>query len=369
MVQALSPQRPNNPAPAREAPKDPPPARAEAPVVSTSAAPKPTTATSTEARDRHAADPRAAHLQHNLQRQGEHGPGEVATHLAHGAHKAHLAAEGAEAISHSVHHATEYAKHYAAAKALAGGHSQMAYDLRKMQQGLTKLENAAKNGGGPQAAAKLAEAKKAYDGAKAAYDAERPAVAAANAFLKEHALAGEAAKHGKTLKIGEAAARFEHALASSRIGKGLLTTGRIVANPAMVRGLQVFGGLVEGFAGYVDSNNKTTGGKLANGALAGGGGALVMANPWVAGADMLAPEGYKLSEVYRGGAGAVSSIAEGMITGDTRGMDEFHGRSKRGDYGVVMKQASEAGDYWAQHGIGGGLALGWENLKWWVSGK
>lgn len=191
---------------------------------------------------------------------------------------------------------------------------------------------------------------------------------AANELLKTNSTLKNTSKGARNIKLGQAVLKFETALQGSRIGRGLMTTGRVLSSPTMVKGLMVVGAGVEAYAGFIDSTAKTTGGKTLNGALAGGGGALVMANPVVAAADLIAPKGYKLSEVYRGGAGAVSSIAEGMVTGDTRAMDDFHTRSKKGDYGVVMREASEAGDYWAKEGIGGGLAKGWDALKWSIFG-
>src|SRR5262245_37179700 len=80
---------------------------------------------------------------------------------------------------------------------------------------------------------------------------------------------------------------------------------------------------------------------LVNAGSGGGGGFLVVAaNPYVAVADTIAPEGYKMSEVLRGTAAAVSSIIEGTATDDTRAAESFHERSKAGHYGVVMKLAS-----------------------------
>jgi hypothetical protein len=110
--------------------------------------------------------------------------------------------------------------------------------------------------------------------------------------------------------------------------------------------------------------------------LGAGAGALTMANPVVAIADWLAPNGYKLSEVYHGGAGAVTAIAEGLLTYDTRAMDEFHKRSMQGHYGKVMQAASEAGVYWAEEGITGGLSKFFHEaslseffhaVNWWVN--
>ena len=118
----------------------------------------------------------------------------------------------------------------------------------------------------------------------------------------------------------------------------------------------IVGAALEGIAGWIDSNAETTGGRAANAALAAGGGALVMANPLVAGADVLLPKGFKVSEVYQGTAGALTAIGEGIAVGDEAAMAKFHERSKAGDYGQLMQAASEAGDFWAQKGLLGGLS-------------
>lgn len=115
-------------------------------------------------------------------------------------------------------------------------------------------------------------------------------------------------------RVGQAAASFTAVLSGSRVGGVLLTAGRIAASKAFVRGLVVVGAELERIAAYEESTAQTQAGKVANAALGAGGGALTMANPYVAVADLVAPRGYKLSEVYRGGAGALSSIGEAMVT-------------------------------------------------------
>jgi hypothetical protein len=135
----------------------------------------------------------------------------------------------------------------------------------------------------------------------------------------------------------------------------LLSIARKLSNPWISRSLIGIGALLEGVNAYQTSKNQTQAGKVADAALSAGGGALVVANPVVAIADVFAPKGYKPSEVYRGGAGAVTAIGEGVVTGDTRAMEGFHEASKRGEYGKVMQASSEAGDYWAEKGVVGGL--------------
>ena len=45
-------------------------------------------------------------------------------------------------------------------------------------------------------------------------------------------------------------------------------------------------------------------------------------------------------------------------------MAKFHSRSKNGDYGVLLKASSEAGDYWNDNGVKGGLSKIRDSLKW-----
>jgi hypothetical protein len=292
-----------------------------------------------------------------------------AAHWTHLAHEAHLSAEAAEAILHTMHHAGEYVKHLEAAAKLQRAHSQMAYDLRRMANGLQKLRNVARQGGnvGAKAAARLVDAERAYVEAKAAFEQEKIAARAANTLIGEFRTAQSGAKMMAKLRAGQLAVKFEEALQTSRIGSGLMKFGKIVASKAFVRGLVVVGSALEAVSSYADSTAQTTGGKVANAALGAGSSALLMSVPLVAGADVLTPEGYKLSEIYHGGAGAITAIGEGMLTSDTRAMDEFHKRSMAGHYGKVMQAASEAGEYWADKGFVGGMREFADAVNWWVS--
>ncbi len=288
-----------------------------------------------------------------------------ATHLVHYAHQAHLAAEASEFIAHAAH----VQSHVGAARKLLKAHSQMAYDLARMHRRIFALQNAATKGGdaGLQAAAVLGRASRAYDSAYLAFEKERPAVNAARVFLEESKVARAGLRGAAAVKLGQTAVKFETALRESTIGAKLLTVGKITASKTFVRSLVVVGAAMEGIASYADSTADTTTGKVANAALGAGAGALVMANPLVAGADAIAPEGYKLSEVYHGGAAAVTAIGEGVLKNDSRAMDNFHKRSMEGGYGKVMQAASEAGEFWANKGVAGGLKEFAEAVKWWVN--
>jgi hypothetical protein len=288
---------------------------------------------------------------------------------AHYAHKAHLAAEGVEVAAEKLGHAGEFVEHVRAAAKLVKTHSQMAYDLRRMSRGLGQIERVAMEGGarGAKARAQLSEARAAFRTAESTFVAERDSVAAAHKVLHEFKLIQDGAQGKALVKLGQSATELESALGASRVGSALLKVGRVTSSKAFINGLIVVGAACEGIASFTDSTAQTTTGKAANAALGAGAGALTMMNPYVAGADILMPEGYKLSEVYHGGAGAVTAIGEGLMKGDTRPMDEFHKRSMEGHYGKVIKAASEAGQYWADKGVVGGFKEFVHAVHWWVS--
>lgn len=290
-------------------------------------------------------------------------------HYAHYAHQAHLAAEGTEFAAHKLSHAAEYLKHVQAAARLSKTHGQMAYDLRRMARGIAKLENVAKEGGarGAKASQQLSRARAAFQAAQSEFEVERPAVNAARKVLGEYRAVQRGAQGEALLKLGEAASRLETALSTSRVGSKLLTVGRITVSKNFVRGLIVVGAACEAVSSYTDSTARTFGGKAANAVLGAGSGALTMLNPYVAAGDLVAPDGYKLSQIYHGGAAAVSALGEGILTNDSRAMDDFHRRSMQGSYGKVIQAASEAGEYWANKGISGGLREFVEAVHWWMS--
>jgi hypothetical protein len=298
--------------------------------------------------------------------QGHHA---YSGHLAHYAHELHLVAEGVEFGGHKLHHWGGYAKQIQAAQKLAKAHCQMAFDLRRMARGVAVIERLAKQGGaaGANAVAQLTKARSALTAAREAFASERRSVAVAEQLLRGAAASRGTSQGILVLQIGQLSAKFTAVLSGSRVGAALLTAGRISASKPFVRGLIVVGAALEGVAAYKESTAQTQGGKLTNAALGAGGGALTMVNPYVAVADLVAPRGYKLSEVYRGGAGALSSIGEALLTDDTRAMDEFHRRAMQGAYGKVMVAASEAGEYWALKGVRGGLREFKDSLLWWVS--
>ncbi|MFI7741406.1 hypothetical protein [Kocuria rhizosphaericola] len=154
-------------------------------------------------------------------------------------------------------------------------------------------------------------------------------------------------------------------LEASASGTKLLAVLSRLRSPWVGRVLIGAAALLEGVSAYLTTRNRTGAGKFADAALTAGSGALVVANPATALADVFLPKDYKLSTMYRGGSGAITSLGEGLITGDTSAMESFHEASKRGEYGKVMQVSSEAGDYWAEHGVVGGLkSFGRELWDW-----
>lgn len=292
-------------------------------------------------------------------------------HYAHYAHQTHLAAEALEFGGELAH----LQRHADAARRLLRAHSQMAYDLRRMNRTILRLQNVAKQGGraGEKGTAALAKARHAYHAAQSAFENEKTAVLGAQRFIQDGkaaqaALKGAAALKSTALaKVGEAAVKLESVLRTSAVGSKLLSIGRITASKPVLRGLIAVGAATEAVESYTDSTATTTAGRAANTLLGAGGGALVMGDPVVAGIDLLTPEDYKLSKLYHGTAAALSSIGEGLVTNDSKAMDNFHKRSMAGSYGKVLQAASEAGDFWAQKGVGGGLSEFAESVRWWVS--
>jgi RHS repeat-associated protein len=160
--------------------------------------------------------------------------------------------------------------------------------------------------------------------------------------------------------LGKYSAEMRAALNSYKAGRGLLRLGPTLGKIGEVaKPIAALSGAV---VAYIDSPSQGVAFKIENAYLAGFGEYLVMSDPYVAIADAAAPKGFKLSEVYSGTASALTTIHESLSTGETKGMEDFHARSKAGEYGQVMKSASEAGDWWEKKGFVGGLQEFWFQL-------
>jgi len=106
--------------------------------------------------------------------------------------------------------------------------------------------------------------------------------------------------------------------------------------------------VMTGLDSYQDSPNQTVGGRALDALLDVSGSLMVGANPIVGAVDTLLPKTMKLSEIYDGTSSAVSSIAEGLLTDDSTGMEGFMDKAKNGDYSIVMEEAVKAGEFWAK---------------------
>lgn len=156
--------------------------------------------------------------------------------------------------------------------------------------------------------------------------------------------------------------------------------------------LAVVGGVATGIDQATSGTTTTTAGDIVNGTAAGGMSvAFGAANPALAAVDAVSSMagGPSLSEATNNGINSAVTIGEAAVTGDTRGLEELNRRNLsgengqvtrvaagygeaiangdtshleayqrealRGDHGTVARTLAESGDFWAEHGIGGGL--------------
>jgi hypothetical protein len=155
--------------------------------------------------------------------------------------------------------------------------------------------------------------------------------------------------------------RFERRAGVDTLRKeiGQLQKGRKIVQRAG-RALTVAGAVASGVEQYATSTAQTTVGKVADAGIATVlQGIAGKKNPVVMGIDaglelLGVQEG--LGETMQNSSRAAVTLVEGVLTGDTRGIQSFHEQSLKGEYGAVFQKASEAGDYWAEKGIGGGLS-------------
>jgi len=138
-----------------------------------------------------------------------------------------------------------------------------------------------------------------------------------------------------------------------------------VSEAALSHGLEAFAFVMSATGEYMESTDQTTVGKLVD---AGGAGAvpLMMAaiNPALPVVDGvvgyafdhgLGVKGISIESTEKTAWRAITTLGEGIITWDDKGMSQFHEKSMHGEYGPIFKAASEAGEYWADKGIVGGL--------------
>lgn len=111
----------------------------------------------------------------------------------------------------------------------------------------------------------------------------------------------------------------------------------------------------------VRSSAETWLGKITSGGAAGAF-ALGVNNPYVAAADMaglaLGLDGP--SQIMNSSFESIVVTTEGLITGSPAGMSNLHQRQLAGEWGPLFREAAEAGDFWAEHGVVGGMGMFWD---------
>lgn len=106
--------------------------------------------------------------------------------------------------------------------------------------------------------------------------------------------------------------------------------------------------LMTGVQSFQESPNQTTIGKGLDALLDVSGSLLVGANPVVGAVDSMLPKEMQLSKLYDGTSSAMSTMAEGLVTGDCEGMEQFMENAKNGDYSIFVQEAVEAGEFWSK---------------------
>ncbi len=152
------------------------------------------------------------------------------------------------------------------------------------------------------------------------------------------------------------AANLESAAArTASTASRLKTTGKV---------LGVVGGAFTAIDQSTNSSAESTEAKVLSGTLAGTATyAVGMTNPYLAASDAVAnlagaPD--TPGNVLNKSIDTIVTIGEAAVNQDMRAIDNLNARNLRGDNGVVFQAAAEAGEYWAEHGIIGGLSNFWD---------
>jgi WXG100 family type VII secretion target len=113
------------------------------------------------------------------------------------------------------------------------------------------------------------------------------------------------------------------------------------------------------------SSAETWIGKITSGGAAGAFSWAMRNNPYVFAGDMvgMATGLDGPSTIMNSSFESIVVTGEGLVTGSTRGMESLHQRQLNGEWGGVFKAAAEAGDFWADHGVVGGLGMFWNEVK------
>jgi len=127
-------------------------------------------------------------------------------------------------------------------------------------------------------------------------------------------------------------------------------------------GLSALGAGFTGLNQGLESSAETWLGKLTSAGAATAFSWGTRSNPYIAGADLIGTfTGIDSpSTIMNSSFESIVVTTEGLITGESGGMANLHQKQLNGDWGSVFREAAEAGDFWADNGIGGGLGMFWD---------
>lgn len=155
---------------------------------------------------------------------------------------------------------------------------------------------------------------------------------------------------------------FSRAL-SGPAGELLFKGGELTFSQPVSGALTLLEGVATANSTLQSSPLQTTAGKQAHATLAGGTVALSNANPVVAVVDALLPQNLKPSTTLKGGVAATAALTEGLLTDNETGMVATQQQLSSGEHGYLLKEASQAGEFWARDGAFSSAATELED--WW----
>jgi len=133
-------------------------------------------------------------------------------------------------------------------------------------------------------------------------------------------------------------------------------------------GLAVVGSAANGVNQGLNADATTTTGKVLTGVGAGGMSfAASRVHPGIAAVDLAT--GGAVSQNVNNGVNGFVTVVDGLATGNSRGMENLHQENLRGDNGAIAREAAEAGDFWAEKGVSGGLSEFGDAVGYFFTGK
>jgi RHS repeat-associated protein len=251
-------------------------------------------------------------------------------------------------VAEQIKHADEYVTEFKNAKNLIKRHRQLRKLVKSMGNKVKSLQRSYEKSGRTSAALKeLKRTQKVKSIVENAYKASKGLRNAANEFIKayETAIKSDTINKMKSI-VGGGANKIKQVLRSSKIGRSLIRTGKVLGSSHMSKSILALGALIEAGNAFVDSPARTKTGKTFTAVLSAGASVLLSTagGGLVDIADWFLPEKFKVSKVLRGTAHEGVVIFEGFITGDESGMRDFHISAKSGRYGIFMEFGVEVGE-------------------------